>query len=137
MTNDILIGDLLTRAGVIDATGLSLARQAQEKGGLSLTQALVNLGLADEYAISTAIAQVLHLELLTSHNQDVAPDVIALLPSDFCRKRKIAPLTLQGKILRIAFVDPMDYATTQDVEFRTGKRVAAVVATETFLQSLL
>src|SRR5258708_6555083 len=49
----------------------------------------------------------------------------------------VVPLSLQGKTLRLALADPMDYSTTQDVEFRTGKRVVAVVASQSQIQSLI
>ena len=137
MSKDALIGDLLVRAGLIDSSGLSRAREAQQKQGLSLGNALISLGLADEEAVSAATAKCLHLELLTGDRPEVLPQVAALLPSDFCHKRSIAPLSLEAHALRVAFADPMDFATTQDVEFRTGKRVVAVVASQSLIRSLL
>lgn len=137
MVSEVLVADLLIRAGLIDASALSRAREEQQKSGISLASALANLGLADERGIAVAIAKSLQLECLSAELPDVSPDVSALLPSDFCRKRQIVPLSLKGKILRLALIDPMDYATTQDVEFRTGKRVTAVVASETSIQALL
>jgi type IV pilus assembly protein PilB len=137
MSKDALIGDHLVRTGLIDSSGLSRGREAQQKQGISLGKALASLGLADEEAVSAAIAQTLRLELLTGDKPEVRPEIAALLPSDFCRKRLVAPLAFEGHALRVAFVDPMDFATTQDVEFRTGKRVVAVVASQSSVHSLL
>jgi type IV pilus assembly protein PilB len=137
MSKDELIGDLLVRAGLIDSSGLSLAREAQKKQGMPLGKALVTLGLADEESVSAAIAKCLHLELLTGGRPEVSPEVAALLSGDFCHKRLVAPLGFEAHALRVAFVDPMDVATTQDVEFRTGKRVLPVVASQTCILSLL
>ena len=137
MSNETVIGDLLVRAGLIDSSGLSHAREAQQKQAMSLGKALATLGLADEQAVSAAIAESLHLETLQEDKPDILPDIINLLPGDFCRKRLVVPLNLQGKLLRVAFADPMDYATTQDIEFRTGKRIIAVVASESTIQTLL
>ena len=137
MLKEEAIGDLLVRAGFIDASGLSRARAAQEKEGISLGKALSTLGLADEQGMAAAIAKSLKLESLGAELPDVSPEVAALLPSDFCRKRLVVPLSLQGKTLRLALADPMDYSTTQDAEFRTGKRIVAVVASLTQIQSLI
>jgi type IV pilus assembly protein PilB len=137
MSKDALIGDHLVRTGLIDSSGLSRGREAQQKQGISLGKALASLGLADEEAVSAAIAKTLHLQLLTGDKPDVRPEIAALLPGDFCNKRLVAPLGLEGHALRVAFVDPMDFATTQDVEFRTGKRVVAVVASQTSIRALL
>jgi type IV pilus assembly protein PilB len=95
------------------------------------------LGLANEREIAAAIAQSLRLELLKDEESAILPEIINLLPGDFCRKRLVVPLGLQGKILQVAFADPTDYTITQDIEFRTGKRVLAVVTTESTIQLLL
>ncbi len=131
------IGDLLVRAGVIDSSGLLRARAAQEKEGISLSKALANLGLADEQSVAEAIAKDMNLKTLGPEVPEVLAEVAALLPADFCRKRMVVPLSFQGKVLRLALADPLDYSTTQDVEFRTGKRVVAVVASETRIQGLI
>ena len=137
MSNDVIIGELLVRAGLIDSSALAQAREVQKKDGTSLAKALETLRLADGEAVSAAIAESLHLELLRGDMPEVLPEVVALLPGDCCRKRLIAPLSVQGNSLRLAVADPMDYSTIQDVEFRTGKRVVAVVAAESSIQSLL
>jgi type IV pilus assembly protein PilB len=137
VAKETAIGDLLVREGIIDSSGLSRARETQEKFGISLSKALATLGLADEQAIVVAIAKSLHLESLDAELPEVAAEVAALLPSDFCRKRVVAPLSLQGTTLRVALADPIDYSTIQDVEFRTGKRVVAVVSSQTRIQSLI
>src|SRR5947207_8056234 len=137
MPKKAAIGDLLVREGIIDSSGLSLAREAQEKYAISLSKALATLGLADEQRQVAAIAKSLHLESLIGELPEVAAEAAILLPADFCRKRLLAPLSLQGKTLRLALVDPMDYSTMQDVEFRTGKRVVAVVSGETYIQTLI
>jgi type IV pilus assembly protein PilB len=131
------IGDLLVRSGIIDATGLARAREAQEKNGISLSKALVTLGLANEQGMVAAIATGTRLESLGPDLPEVLAEVAALLPSDFCRKRTVVPLSLQGKILRLALADPMDYSTIQDAEFRSGKRVLAVVGGHSQIQSLI
>src|SRR5712692_7905544 len=101
------------------------------------TSALRTPGLAVEQGTAAAIAKSLQLEWLSGELPEVPPEVAALLPDDFCRKRMVAPLSLQGKTLRLALTDPMDYSTTQDVEFRTGKRVVGVMASSTSIQTLL
>src|SRR2546421_11821563 len=131
------IGDLLMRSGVVDAAGLARARKAQEKSGLPLTTTLATLGLADEQGVIAAIATSMRLEALGPELPEVEAEVAALLPADFCRKRTVAPLRLQGKILRLALADPMDYSTIQDAEFRSGKRVLAVVASHSQIRALI
>lgn len=137
MASEAILETVLVRAGLIDASMLLRVRQQQETQSMSLRKALATLGLAKEAEISAAIAKSLRLEVLKDEKPEVLPEVISLLPGDFCRKRLVVPLSMEGKILRVAFADPTDYTITQDIEFRTGKRVLAVVATETTIRSLL
>ena len=137
MVNETAIGNLLVRAGIIDGAGLTRAREAQEKERISLSAALSTLGLADEREMAAAIAKTLKLELLGVDLPEVPPEIAALLPSDFCQKRKVVPLSLEGNVLRLALADAMDYSTTRDVEFHTGKRVTPVVASQTQIQILV
>jgi type IV pilus assembly protein PilB len=137
MEKEFALGHILVRAGLIDDVGLAAAREAQGKEGVSLARALVMLGLADEQGVTSAIAKALKLEFLGGELPDVPVEVAALLPGDFCHMRTIVPLSAQGKVLRVAVEDPLDYSTTQDIEFRTGKRVVAVVASQNSIQALL
>ena len=137
MSNEAIIGELLVRAGLIDSSALAQAREVQRKDGTSLAKALETLRLTDGGAVSAAIAESLHLELLRGDLPEILPEVVALLPGDLCRKRLVVPLSVQGNSLRLALADPMDYSTIQDVEFRAGKPVVAVVAAESSIQSLL
>lgn len=137
MIKPSLVGELLTRTGLIDAAGLKKALEAQSISGISLGRALSDLGLADENAVATTIAQGLQLECLGAEIPEVASELKSLLPIKFCRKRLVAPLSAKGSALRLAMVDPLDYSTIQDVMFRSSKQVIAVVATQGSILELL
>jgi type IV pilus assembly protein PilB len=115
------ISDLLMRAALVDSVGLKRALEVQSKSGGSLGKILADLGLADENAVCAAIARELRLECVGPNLPEVQPETAQLLPIDFCRRRLVVPLSLSGKSLRLAMVDPLDYATIQDVMFRTSK----------------
>src|SRR6185295_11010260 len=137
MSSRGFVGDLLIRAGVTDAAGLDRAIAAQSGTANTLGRALASLGLADESAVTAAIASALHLECLGGEPPAVAEATAALLPAAFCLKRGIAPLGLDGNVLRVAVTNPMDYSVLQDVQFRTGKKAVAVVVTQTWLEKLV
>jgi len=136
MTTHGFAGNLLLRTGVVDATGLARAVEAQLAQHCTLGRALASLGLATESVVAHALAAALHLEAMSGEPPDVDIEVAALLPAEFCRKRGIVPLTLDGKLLRLAVSDPMDDAVLQDVRFKTGRKTAAVIVTETQFERL-
>lgn len=129
-------GDLLVRAGVVDAAGMARAIEIQSDRAISLGRALADLGLADEAVVASTIASALSLECLAGAPPIVGDDVASLLPAQFCRKYRAAPLGVAGNVLRLALTDPLNYSILQDVEFRTGKRVVAVVVTQTWFERI-
>src|SRR5262245_17490899 len=130
------LGDLLIRAGVVDAAGLAVALQVQSREATTLGRALAGLGLAEESSVASAIASAMHLEYFAGDVPDVDPAVVALLPAAFCKQRRVAPLGFERDVLRLAVIDPADYSTIQDTQFRVGKKAVAVVVTETWFETL-
>jgi hypothetical protein len=61
MPTETAIGDLLITEGVVDRVGLSRAQEIQKTRGIALTEAIVELGLADEKTMVIAIAKILRL----------------------------------------------------------------------------
>jgi type IV pilus assembly protein PilB len=137
MSTHGFVGDLLIRAGLVDAAGLARGLEAQSQQMTTLGRALAGLGLAKESAVAAAIASALHLEYLEGEPPEVGAAVAALLPAAFCRKNGIASLSSDGKLLRVAVTNPMDYSVLQDVEFRTGKKAVTVVVTQTWIETLI
>jgi type IV pilus assembly protein PilB len=136
MSSHGFVGDQLIRAGVVDAAGLARGVEVQSRKAMTLGRALASLGLAEESAVAAAIASALHLEHLGGEPPEVGEVIAALLPEAFCRKHGVAPIGVDGKVLRVAVINPMDYSILQDVAFRTGKKAVAVVVTETWLEKL-
>jgi type IV pilus assembly protein PilB len=132
-----LVGDLLIRGGVVDATGLTRALEAQAEHHATLGRVLADLGLADERVVASTIAKGLRLEHLDGDLPTVGEQAAALLPAKFSRKHQVAPLSLDGNRLRLAIADPLNYTVQQDVEFRTGRKVVPVVVTQTWLEQLI
>jgi type IV pilus assembly protein PilB len=131
------VGALLIREGLIDSSGLSRALEIQSKTNVSLGRALADLGLAEEDAVSAAIAKGLRLECLVAELPEIEPEFQALLPMKFCLMHTVVPLSVKGNFLRLGMTDPLDYPTIQDVMFRTSKNVVPVVASQTSIATLL
>ena len=125
------VGDLLIRAGLIDKEAIARVVEAQPPNCATLGRALASLGLANESVVASTIATALKLEYFDGEAASIPADARKLLPADFCQKRRVIPLGMTNGVLRIAVADPMDDAVLQDVRFRSGKNIVAVVVTET------
>ncbi|MGD0965533.1 MAG: type II/IV secretion system protein [Candidatus Acidiferrales bacterium] len=137
MNKSSAIGELLVRTALIDSSGLERALEVQSRNGGSLGKILADLGLADENAVCARIARELRLDCIGADLPEVLPADAGLLPTDFCHKHLVVPLGFKGNSLRVAMVDPLDYATIQDVRFRTSKEIIAVCASESAILALL
>jgi type IV pilus assembly protein PilB len=131
------IGDLLIRVGVTDADGMTRAQEHQAIDESTVGRALAELGIADEEAVAAAIASALSLEVHSATPAVVPAELATLLPLEFCVKYRTLPLAARGGVLQVAMTDPLNYSVLQDIEFRTGRRAAAVVVTQTWFEQAL
>lgn len=91
MTKCNTVGELLLREGLVDCSTVHRALlEMQSKPGASSDE----LGLAEESAVTSAIAQSLHVAPLRSKLPVITPLVTSLLPVDICHKRLVLPLSL-------------------------------------------
>jgi type IV pilus assembly protein PilB len=137
VTSHAKLGEVLVRAGCVSAADVSQAMDLLGREGGSLGRSLEELGLAEEETVAAILASHLNLEYPGLDSLALAPGTAALLPPEFCRKRLVAPIGAEGKSLKLAMTNPLDFSTIQDVEFSTGMRVVVAVAGEKSIRSFL
>ena len=139
MSSHGFVGDLLIRKGLVDEAALARATESQTSQPSTLGRALARLGLADESDVAIATATALHLpffEYVEDQPPQIGEAVVALLPAEFCRKRGVLPLAVEGNVVKVAVTDPLDDSVIQDVKFRTGKKTSAIVMTQSGFERL-
>ena len=132
-----VIQELLARSGIVDAAGLERALEIQARDGGSLGRIIADLGLCTEDAVANVIASGLGLDYVNMDEIELPAEADLCLPPEFCRQRRVLPLGVKDRAVRLAMADPLDLSTLQDVEFRTSKRAVAVVAAESAIFRLL
>ncbi|OLD66213.1 MAG: hypothetical protein AUI47_00465 [Acidobacteria bacterium 13_1_40CM_2_68_5] len=131
------VQNVLVQSGIVDADGLARALEIQARDGGSLGRIIADLGLSTEDAVARAVAGGLGLEYIDLDEIEPPAEADLCLPPEFCRQRKVLPLGVKDRALRLAMGDPLDLGTLQDVEFRTSRRVAAVAAAESAIFRML
>ncbi|HEV8335784.1 MAG TPA: ATPase, T2SS/T4P/T4SS family [Candidatus Polarisedimenticolia bacterium] len=131
------VNECILNSGLLDADGLARVLEIKARDGGSLARIAANLGLAEEESVSRAIATGLGLEYKDLTEASSQPPSEVTLPAEFCVKRLVVPLGLKDGTLQVAMADPLDHSTIQDVEFRTSKWVAVVMATESAILRVL
>jgi hypothetical protein len=127
------LGELLRDAGVIDETQLQSALGHQRRWGMKLGQALLDLKLATEPQIVTALSrkygyEVAQIEGLRSG--PVLAEAMKLVPKEVALQHTLLPIASDTSSITVAMSDPTNIALVDEISFRTGRRVKIAIAGE-------
>ncbi len=127
-THDELLGQLLADAGVIAPATLEGARKEQRRSGRALRDVVLRNGLVDESRLAKVLAAHLDLRFVAAPLKcDKA--ALARIDAATARAQGVLPLSLKGRLLTVAVADPLETELIDDLSFRSGCHVEAVVAT--------
>jgi type IV pilus assembly protein PilB len=129
------IGQILLGLGVIDEGELEAALAEQRRTGERLGVVLCRRGV-DAEQVARALARQLRLQHAAAPLQPTAA-ALRLLDGTLAARLRAVPLALTDRGLRVAMADPLDMAATDDLRFRTGRRIEAVVATPAAVEAAL
>jgi hypothetical protein len=128
-----LLGEQLVEAGVIDDEGLRLALTHQRKSGGRLGHCLVDLCLATEHQIVTALARKFECAVVDVASLPRTPAVesaMELLPAEVALRSHCLPIAADRGSLTVAMADPTNYDVVDELSFRVGRRVRVNIAGE-------
>ncbi|MBE0475733.1 MAG: Flp pilus assembly complex ATPase component TadA [Coriobacteriia bacterium] len=123
------LGELLVRSGVVTAVALEDALDVQRREGGKLGAVLVRLGMTTEERIAETLARQKGLEHVDLSVRRIDRAAASLLPERLARRHGIIPIGMEDGRLVLAMADPLDIASIDDTELRTGHKVRPVVAT--------
>src|SRR5512145_452341 len=126
------LGEMLVEAGIIDATQLHAALRHQRQWGGRLGACLVELKLASEEAIVDALAlkfgfEIARLDRIEPYAFEQAR---ALVPYDYAVRNRILPISADTAVLTVAMSDPTNLSLTDELAFRSGRRIKVCIAGE-------
>ena len=122
-----ILGSLLLEEARLSERELDAALAEQRATGVRLGETLLRRGVIDGEDLARALSRQLALPY---GDPPLAPDEEAtrVLSSTLAKEREVLPLERGRKTLKLAMADPLDLSTLEEVEFRSGRRVEAVVA---------
>jgi type IV pilus assembly protein PilB len=122
------LGDRLLAAGLISSHQLELALREQKRTGKLVGTVLHELGFATEQDISSFLAQDAQTPTVDVLKLEIAPDVIGLIPYDFCKDEGVIPYQRKDGTLKLVMADPFNVLTIDYVEQITRLRVEVLSA---------
>ncbi|NNL84416.1 MAG: hypothetical protein HKP27_02130 [Myxococcales bacterium] len=125
------LGQVLRDAGVIDDLQLRAALGEQNRWGGRIGAALVGLGHIEEDQLVRVLARELGVPAVRLEGKRIDASMADLIDVAFAKKNACVPLfeAREGgtRVLYLGMEDPHDLSTIDDLRFRLGLRVRAVL----------
>ncbi len=122
------LGDRLLAAGLISSHQLELALREQKRTGKLIGAVLQQLGFANEQDIASFLAQDAQTPTVDVSTLEIAPDVIGLVPYDFCKEAGLIPCRRTEDTLTLVMADPFNVMAIDRIEQTTRLRVEVLNA---------
>ncbi len=123
------LGDWLVASGKLSETDLQRALQVHSLSGGSFIQILVRLGLVAERDIAQTLVEQQGWRLLAAEDYPQEPVLDdGLISPLYMREQQLLPIADDGKVLRLAMLNPNDAQAIQAVGLATGREVQPELA---------
>ena len=119
----------LIRDNVVDEERLNRARTEAQKSGVTLLDALVQMGYATEEALYRSLADFCELQFVTPSKTEIPEEVISQVPARFASHYNFVPIQERNGTLVVAISDPLNAELLDDIRLVLKRRIDAVVAT--------
>ncbi|HET8541557.1 MAG TPA: response regulator, partial [Anaeromyxobacter sp.] len=125
----------LVRTGVLAPAAAARALAAAHDGDVG--SAALRLGLAPESALARALADVHGCPAVDLSRSVVPCANLEAVSPEFCRERRVLPVSVTRTELVLAMADPDDYALADEVRFVTGRNVLRYAAVPAAIERTL
>jgi len=122
------LGDILIDSGFLTAAELAEALSAQQGTDKRLGEVIVSMGLLSELDILRAISSQYDIPIIDLQNVDIDPEATKTVTEQYCEENLVIPIGYEEGKLVIALYDPLNILVTDDLRFRTGNEVIAMLA---------
>ena len=132
------LGEILLSEKIITEEELQKALEIQKKEGTKLGEVLVNIGLISEKDIVIALAKQLSIPYASYTKGLLKPaagqDLAKLVPEEYARRHMLLPISRHLNSLTVAFVDPLDLITIDNLKHMTGLEINPIIAAKSDIQ---
>src|SRR3990172_1197131 len=135
------LGQLLVRAGVLDAGSLAKALIEHERSGKPLGMTLVELGFVSEQVLVSTLGHQLGLPIARVASWPVNSELRDLVSAEIAEKHRCLPLALKDEGTRqslyLAMADPSDLECLEAVRLATGREIRIVLVAPSEMDAAL
>jgi len=125
------LGEILVERGIIPRNKLEDVLVYQKEKGILFGEAVVEMKLGTEEDVVQALTCQYGFPYLPLANYEIAPEVVATVASELCKKFSLVPIDKIGRSLTLAMSNPLNVEAIEEVERVSGCSVQAFVSTAT------
>lgn len=131
------LGELLLESGAITPDQLQIALKNQEETGQRIGSILISLGMLTEEKLTQVIAGKLKIPYVNLDDMVIDKDVAGAISAELARKHLVIPLLKIGKVLTVAFYDPLDYIASDEISYYSKMKIKRVVAAKSQIEAAI
>ncbi len=131
------LGQILRSADIIDRQQLQEGLDHQKETGQRIGQALIELGHIDGIQLAAALSTQLNIPYVRLNDYELNEDLVATIPKEVAKNRKILPIDTDGNKLVLAVSDPLDVASMDEIRMMVDREIEPVVAVEDEIEGAL
>jgi CheY-like chemotaxis protein len=131
------LGEILREADLINDTQLAEALTLQRTFGERLASILVRQKILTEKFAVTYLGRQLGVPPVDLSKTEIDLGVLDVLPLELCERHLVFPIRVEGTRLQVAMSDPMDHVLVSEIEFKTGVRLAPMIALESSIKNAI
>ena len=122
------LGQLLLNADIITEEQLKKAQGEQKLKGTNLSSVLIDMGFLSEDDLLDFLHKRYGLPSINLAEMELDPKLVELIGEEFMQKNQVVPVRRSGSTLYLAMVDPFNVTVIDDIKFRIGYHVQAMVS---------
>jgi type IV pilus assembly protein PilB len=137
VAQEIRLGDLFVREGLITEQQLQEALAEAKTSGTRIGYALVKLGFVAEEELTRMLAKQYRVPAVDLDKVTVDEKILKLVPGEVAHKHLVLPLRRVGRMLTVAMTNPTDFSAIDDLKFISKLDIEPVIVGEYTLRKHL
>ena len=131
------LGEMLRQADLISEGQLAEALGLQKTFGEKLASILVRQHILTEKFAVTYLGRQLGIPAVDLSKTEIDLGVLDIIPLELCERHLVFPIKVEGTRLQLAMSDPLDQTLVSEIEFKTGVRLAPMIALESSIKNAI
>jgi DNA-binding response OmpR family regulator len=128
---------MLRQADLISEGQLAEALGLQKTFGEKLASILVRQHILTEKFAVTYLGRQLGIPAVDLSKTEIDLAVLEIIPLELCERHLVFPIKVEGTRLQLAMSDPLDQTLVSEIEFKTGVRLAPMIALESSIKNAI